>query len=589
MSILSSVQVYINRNWKLVPLFGVDSAGRCECGKASCPKPGKHPRQAAWGSSASYDETTVKGWDAQWPHMNVGLLLGPASGIVDIESDGSDGGILLQKIVGEVATPSYSSGRGIHYLFSYDDTLRTYPSTVTVNGIEYRIGNAGQTQSVIPPSRHANGSSYAWLSGRSPADVDVAGLPAELRRLLESSRRTPPLVPNGTPAERWDKEAWGVGEFVMGDASGPRIEDDIRAAPGVVEGERNRTLTRLIGIDMARHNGPRDGLLQDALDWAARCNPPYSAKESTDVVRHFERAHANGTLSHDPTRTHHTLTATVPTLYQVGQSEDVEKPATIEPIPLAELQGDPNVDWVWKGFIAKGYATLLTGQWKAGKSTLMAHLLRALGGDGGDIGGTVSPRTPTFYLSEEAAGLWVRRRDELGIKGPIDVLTRSQVRRMNWFEWESFTNATAGWVAEKGYKLVMIDTLASYWPCDDENDAINTLRALEPLRAICNAGAGLLIVHHPRKGEGLNVTSSARGSGAILGWPDILVQFERCGGITDRKRILSGVGRFDETPAKIVIELSEDKQSFCTLPTTASQIRRYKGCYTFSKMLTAIR
>jgi len=33
------------------------------------------------------------------------------------------------------------------------------------------------------------------------------------------------------------------------------------------------------------------------------------------------------------------------------------------------------IDWLWHGFLARGNFTLLTGQWKGGKTTLLAMLL----------------------------------------------------------------------------------------------------------------------------------------------------------------------------------------------------------------------
>jgi hypothetical protein len=34
-------------------------------------------------------------------------------------------------------------------------------------------------------------------------------------------------------------------------------------------------------------------------------------------------------------------------------------------------------DWVWEGLVARGNLTLLTSQWKAGKTTLLSVLLGA--------------------------------------------------------------------------------------------------------------------------------------------------------------------------------------------------------------------
>ena len=36
---------------------------------------------------------------------------------------------------------------------------------------------------------------------------------------------------------------------------------------------------------------------------------------------------------------------------------------------------DEPINWVWEGFVAQGNLTLLTSQWKAGKTTLASALL----------------------------------------------------------------------------------------------------------------------------------------------------------------------------------------------------------------------
>jgi len=49
------------------------------------------------------------------PAITVGVLLGPASGVVDVECDGEEATAAYAKLLGTVLTPSWQSTRGRHY------------------------------------------------------------------------------------------------------------------------------------------------------------------------------------------------------------------------------------------------------------------------------------------------------------------------------------------------------------------------------------------------------------------------------------------------------------------------------------------
>lgn len=175
---------YIDMGWKLVRIHGVDESGRCTCGRAVCATPGKHPYFHDWPALATNDEETIFSWFRDCPHTNLGLLLGPESGVIDVEIDGDDARRAWDSLgLGEVWTPTYTSGRGPHRLFKWQEGLPR-SAVKKVMGIEVRLGNGSAGQSVIPPSKHVSGAKYSWIDGLSPEDVDVAPLPEKLFRLL---------------------------------------------------------------------------------------------------------------------------------------------------------------------------------------------------------------------------------------------------------------------------------------------------------------------------------------------------------------------------------------------------------------------
>src|SRR4051794_20744710 len=65
-------------------------------------------------------------------------------------------------------------------------------------------------------------------------------------------------------------------------------------------------------------------------------------------------------------------------------------------------------DWVVEGLIAPRNLTLLTSQWKAGKTTLLSILL-GLRVAGGSLAGLAVKPGKTLVVTEEPLSLWAER------------------------------------------------------------------------------------------------------------------------------------------------------------------------------------
>jgi hypothetical protein len=229
-----------------------------------------------------------------------------------------------------------------------------------------------------------------------------------------------------------------------------------------------------------------------------------------------------------------------------------------EPIPASKLRGaDPSLSWIWKGFLRRGEVTLLAALWKSGKTTLLAHLLRAMGTGGPFLGLDLTP-SKVLYVTEESEPRWAARRDALGLGDHVHFLVRPFATRPRMERWVDFLTYLDELVAANGYDVVILDTLANLWPLKDENDACAMQAALMPLNAM-TARAALLIVHHTRKSDGSEATAS-RGSGALTSFVATIIEFRRYlpAERADRRRVLSCYGRDDETPAEVVVELGHD-------------------------------
>jgi len=227
--------------------------------------------------------------------------------------------------------------------------------------------------------------------------------------------------------------------------------------------------------------------------------------------------------------------------------------------PASQLQGEAAVPWWWYGYAAPGVITLLVGLWKAGKTTLLSHLLAATH-RGGSVGGEVLPIN-VLVVSEESQGKWIQRRDQLGIADNVYFLPGSPFGnvRPSQDQWEQFTQAVARTVQKQRLHAVIIDPWQSFSPCQDENNSMDMMAALLPLRNITEAGASVLLVHHPGKAE-TSEGRASRGSGALPGFVDVIIELRRYApnDLEDTRRVLAGLSRFDETPREVVLELTAD-------------------------------
>lgn len=178
---------------RIVRCYGINPDGSCTCGnldhrhggpaEVQC---GKHPRGKAWGDRAANDEDALLSWceeaEETGKPFNIGILLGPRSGVVDMEWDDENAKAYAEAMgLTDIETPTYISGRSEHRLFKWDDRLAGCPAVVYPGGLEVRLGT-GQldAQSILPPSWHWSGVQYRWKEGLSLDDVPFAPLPENL-------------------------------------------------------------------------------------------------------------------------------------------------------------------------------------------------------------------------------------------------------------------------------------------------------------------------------------------------------------------------------------------------------------------------
>lgn len=216
-------------------------------------------------------------------------------------------------------------------------------------------------------------------------------------------------------------------------------------------------------------------------------------------------------------------------------------------------------DYIIQGLLPEGMATLFSAQAKCGKTTLLAHLLRAME-EGGTFCGLAVKRTRAVIISEENEGLWVKRCENLGLPGSwhygqcLPFLGKPKLD-----QWTQGIQEIATWVKKKSVGLVIFDTIGNLGPGSNENDNGETQSFLAPLREICRAGAAVLCFHH----HGWE-SEHARGASALAGFADVNIDMVRTNKADDqdRRRTLKIKGRLSDLMGSVVIELEDGSMEY---------------------------
>lgn len=265
---------------RVAKLHGITPQGFCTCGKdghhiegkvkKQC---GKHPAGGdGWQHRVARTEEDVEAWmeefDRDGRPFNIGLVLGPTTGIIDIEWDDPMAQQYAEQIgLTRIATPTYSSGRSEHRLFLWDERFAGIDKAVVYpNGLEVRLGVGKKaSQSVIPCSWHWSGVKYRWKPTLRIDEVELAKVPEELARAIVSGQV------KGKP----NSKARSSRQVIHGD---------------VGEGYRHPTLLALATKLVMRNDYYESDDEQEdifGLVWNTnlqRCKPPKSSEEVWGIV-----------------------------------------------------------------------------------------------------------------------------------------------------------------------------------------------------------------------------------------------------------------------------------------------------------------
>jgi hypothetical protein len=231
-----------------------------------------------------------------------------------------------------------------------------------------------------------------------------------------------------------------------------------------------------------------------------------------------------------------------------------------------------SVNWIWHGFLAAGNMTLLTGLWKAGKTTLLSLLLSqrkptcndaAVCGLAHSLAGLQVKPGKTIIVSEESSSLWADRIRRHDFGGQTYFFPQPFVRIPSPDEWQALIDRILKLKNDHGYDLLVIDPLAPF--LKGESNARNILDVLMPLSVLTRQGMGVLATHHPARGK-KPLGEAGRGSGALLAHVDISIELRHPGADPlTRRRFLFALSRHEATPRHLHVELNPDATDYLVI------------------------
>lgn len=533
---------YVDKGWPVFPvILTLDGEGKVS----------KKPA-VAW---REYQERLpnmeeLHQWFDPGKYNGIGLATGKLSQVIVVDSD-----TITDTLDSPFVVKTISGGH--HYYFRWTREMR---NDVKIEGqkLDFR-GDGGFV--VLPPSALGE-QKYIWEKATDLTNLKP--LPDELmKKLSVKNTQTDRKLP-----------------MTQGDDL-PRVE-------GI--GTRNQTAAEVAGMILSNMATK----LWETVGWTAfkewnntHVTPPLDQKElqstwesivKTESRNHPDRAQSTAARVYTPIHTSEFSAVSLErqdipftAASQKDQFSAVNSFKRLDALNAAES----DTEWIWNGYLAKGYITLFSALWKVGKTTLLLHLLKAMQ-ENRTFAGRATSLVKVAILSEESENIWCLRRDNFKLELPVWVAASPIRRKLNYNEWCDLITQTAQVCKNEKIELLIIDTLPTFWNVDNENDASKVQSALLPLNALRDNNIAVLLIHHFRKGGGEEGTAP-RGSGALSGYADILMEFTRMPGETEsKKRVLKCLSRFDEPPEKVVIELSGDNEEYKVIGTQFEVARESK-------------
>jgi DNA polymerase-1 len=516
--------------------------------------------------NATTDAARITTWWTLWPDANIGVAPGPA-GLIDIAPDSPEwwGEFKAQ---GLPTTAHFRSGGGDgheHWLYLRGDI----PSVRIARRGEYDVLTDGYF--VAPPSRHISGRLYEWID-----QVDAVAAQAWMRQFVDERLAERDIVLNDEPVEPAETtmppvaltpeqhQVW-EGHGPSDDRSNTLVDimrlmaevghEDVEANASIAA-ERDQTL------GLHKYSGRKDA----------------SRRYRAIAVQYGRRplqARLAGTRSHVPH-------------IGVGTGERVSDSGGEPPTGVRGLlrwrshaetleMRPPQVDWLIEGVFGRTLITEIVAKVKVGKTTFVLGGLRAgIAGDELYCGREVRGPFRVAYVTEEGESTFLEAMRRYGLNDLVD-----QDAFYTVFDYETLPGPFSKQVDEliehataDRVDVVILDTLSIIAGLDEEDHAGKAAAEMHHVRRLAAAGFAVGILRHSRKSGG-DVGDAGRGSSAISGYCDILLQIEPYKGDEDSSnlRVLKSRSRLSMTEP-LILEFDKATERYIAIGALLSKEER---------------
>jgi DNA polymerase I-like protein with 3'-5' exonuclease and polymerase domains len=516
---------------------------------------------------ATTDAARITTWWTLWPDANIGVAPGPA-GLIDVAPD-SPVWWAEFKARGLPTTAHFASGGGDgheHWLYLRGDM----PLVRIARRGEYDVLTDGYF--VAPPSRHVSGRLYVWIDQVPAVEAQtwmrqfVADYVAE--REATSDETVEPAPSDVPPVNLFEERQWRAWNAdVAGDRSNALVDiarmlceagyQDVEGIASILA-ERDETL------GLHKYSRRRDASVR-YREIARRYGRP------------APRAHLSGGGSRFPPLSHGTGNHPgAQTSTPVGGSGD-DDPITWRNHSETMALVPPKIEWYVDGIWGKGLITEIVAKVKVGKTTFVLGGLRAgIAGDELYCGRAVSGPLRAAYVTEEGWQTFQVAMDRYGLNDLVESDAFFTV-----FDFETkdvplptMVDSLLRHMRADDVDIVILDTLSIIAGLDEEDHSGKAAAAMAEVRRMTVEGYAVGILRHGRKTGG-EVGDAGRGSSAISGYCDILLQIEPYKGDeeTTNLRVLKSRSRL-RVDEPLVLEFDKATERYSAVGAVQSREER---------------